>query len=43
MEHVSFVPPENWLSEGEHFSNDYILLPSGLLSAPRLIRKKECE
>ncbi|QGQ98299.1 hypothetical protein EHS13_27150 [Paenibacillus psychroresistens] len=31
--------PENWVTEGEKFSADYVLMPAGLLSAPQLIRK----
>ncbi|MED5020810.1 glycosyl hydrolase [Paenibacillus chibensis] len=32
--------PGNWTTEGEHFTETYALLPSGLLSAPRLVIKK---
>lgn len=39
--HAPAYGPENWLTSGENFSEDYILLPSGLLSAPKLVKQVE--
>ncbi|MCD9021486.1 hypothetical protein [Cohnella silvisoli] len=39
--HAKFYAPESFLTEGEHFSKQYVLLPSGLLSAPKLTIKIE--
>ncbi|MCD9020190.1 hypothetical protein [Cohnella silvisoli] len=38
--HTPAYGPENWITGGKHFSDDYVLLPSGILSAPKLIKKK---
>ncbi|MGN7355834.1 glycosyl hydrolase [Paenibacillus sp. SAF-054] len=32
--------PGNWTTEGEEFSEEFVLLPSGLLDPPRLVKKK---
>jgi hypothetical protein len=39
--HTPAYDPVNWVTTGEHFSDDYVLLPSGILSTPKLIRKKQ--
>ncbi len=36
---VDWYGPENWITEGNAFSNDYRLHPAGLLAAPEIIWK----
>lgn len=38
---VAAYGPEHFVSEGENFSNDYMLIPSGILGNPQLIIKGE--
>jgi hypothetical protein len=38
--HASHYGPPNWVTEGEQFSDGYVLLPSGLLEAPRVMKSR---
>lgn len=37
--HEESYGPLNWVTEGDAFKRDYVLLPSGMLEAPRLVLK----
>ncbi|MFS0723843.1 hypothetical protein [Paenibacillus sp. 1P07SE] len=37
--HTAAYGPFNWITDGERFSNRYVLLPSGLLEEPQIILK----
>ncbi len=38
--HAESYGPLNWVTEGNAFKTDYVLLPSGMLEAPKLVLKK---
>lgn len=35
--HTPHYGPPNWVTEGDSFSDDYVLLPTGLIDAPRIV------
>ena len=41
--HVSAYSPDNWRTEGEHFTQDYTLVHCGLLEAAKLVASSVIE